>query len=136
VSATLRSCTTRARALRRNSTNAKHRLWYALRDKCPQWKFRRQHPIGRFVVDFAYPAAKLAIELDGGQHASSHKKDEARTSALAKNGYRVIRFWNTDVLKNTDGVIDYIVRALTDTHLTPTLSALKGGVESNLCPLS
>src|SRR5437763_13782836 len=72
--------------------------WFALRDRLPGWKFRRQHPIGRRIVDFACPDRKLAIELDGGQHALREEADERRSVELARRGYRVIRFWNNEVL--------------------------------------
>ena len=71
-------------------------------------KIRRQHPIGRHIVDFAVPARKLAIEIDGGQHASTGAADARRTLQLAVHGYRVIRFWNNDVLGNLDGVLETV----------------------------
>ena len=108
----LRSKTHRARRLRHSATDAERRLWFRLRTLVLPWKIRRQHPIGPYVVDFACPARKLAIELDGGQHAVQLEKDKARTEELARLGYRVIRFWNHDVLTNTDGVSEAIVRAL------------------------
>ena len=78
---------------------------------CPI-RFRRQHPIGRYVVDFACPAAKLVIELDGGQHATSLEEDEMRSREIARRGYRVIRFWNGDVMENIGGVLETIYREL------------------------
>jgi len=87
-------------------------LWWTLRDFLPQYRFRRQHPIGRFVVDFACPQRRLAIEIDGGQHATSETKDQLRTAELARRGYRVIRFWNNDVLSNASGVVEIIWREL------------------------
>jgi very-short-patch-repair endonuclease len=83
-----------------------------------RWEFNgnalsgRQHPIGRRIADFACPACKLAIELDGGQHASAAEADAARTAELVAHGYRVIRFWNNEVLENLDGVMETIGRAL------------------------
>jgi very-short-patch-repair endonuclease len=109
---TLRIKTLRARRLRRDATDVESRLWRALREKCPQWKFRRQHPIGKRVVDFACPERRLAIELDGGQHAEQSEADELRSAELAQSGYRVIRFWNADVLQNIDGVLETILRVL------------------------
>jgi len=78
----------------------------------PQYRFRRQHPIGRFVVDFACPQRKLAIEIDGSQHATNEARDRSRTTELARRGYRVIRFWNNDVLNNASGVVEIIWREL------------------------
>ena len=73
---------------------------------------RRQHPIGRYVVDFASPRGKLAIELDGGQHALREAEDAARTDEVARRGYRVIRFWNGEVIHNLAGVLETIRREL------------------------
>jgi very-short-patch-repair endonuclease len=99
--------------LRRAATDAETLLWHALREKIPQYKFRRQHPIGQFVVDIACPARKLAIELDGGQHAERLAADASRSALLlAHHGYRIIRFWNSEVLKNTAGVLETIRSAL------------------------
>ena len=76
-----------------------------MRERCPGWTFRRQRPIGNYIVDFACSSAKLAIELDGGQHAERTAEDAARTAGLAEHGYRVVRFWNNDILANIDGVL-------------------------------
>ena len=101
-----------ARRLRRDATNVERLLWFALRERLPAWKFRRQHPIGRRVVDFACPERKLAIELDGGQHALREEADESRSAEPAQRGYRVIRFWNSEVLTNLDAVLAAIRGAL------------------------
>jgi very-short-patch-repair endonuclease len=101
-----------ARRLRRNATEAEKRLWWALRELPPGRRFRRQHPIGRHVVDFACPARKLAIELDGGQHALQQNRDNTRSADIARHGYRVIRFWNNDVISNIAGVVEMILRQL------------------------
>ena len=86
-------------------TDAERRLWSHLRaSQLGGTKFTRQFPIGSHVVDFACRSLRLAIELDGGQHADS-PIDEARTRAIEAHGYRLIRFWNNDVLANTDGVL-------------------------------
>jgi very-short-patch-repair endonuclease len=124
----LRPRTRLARQLRRKATDAEQRLWFALRDAHFSWRFRRQHPIGKFVADFACPARKLVVELDGGQHADRVNEDAIRTAELGRYGYRVLRFWNNDVLTNTDGVLQVIGTALEAVpHLTPTLSAPGGG---------
>jgi very-short-patch-repair endonuclease len=103
----------RARELRRDSTDAEQRLWRNLRDRgLSGHKFARQEPIGPYVVDFVCRQRKLVIELDGGQHADQVDRDADRTAALQQLGYRVIRFWNNDVLVNTEGVLSEIVREL------------------------
>jgi very-short-patch-repair endonuclease len=100
-----------ARKLRRKSTDAENRLWYHLRGRCFEGaKFLRQFPIGNFVADFACRDAHLAIELDGGQHTP--EADAPRTKVIEAFGYRVLRFWNNDVLANTEGVLDVIRREL------------------------
>ena len=97
-----------ARKLRNTMTDAERRLWSHLRaSQLDGAKFTRQLPIGDFVVDFACRSARLAIELDGGQHADN-LADDARTKIIEAHGYRVIRFWNNDVLQNTDGVLTAI----------------------------
>ena len=108
----LRPRTLTARRLRRDATDAERLLWRALRASGMTWRFRRQHPIGRYIADFACPAGKLVIELDGGQHSAQAEADSARSAALARHGYRVIRFWNNDVIGNIEGVVATIETAL------------------------
>ena len=100
-----------ARKLRADPTEAEKRLWSRLRSAQLGAKFTRQFPIGNFVVDFACRSLRLAIELDGGQHADS-ATDGARTRVIEAHGYRVIRFWNNDVLANTDGVLTVIMQEI------------------------
>jgi len=101
-----------ARALRKNMTPQERKLWYLLRDRrFAGYKFRRQLPLGRFVVDFACWQAKLVIELDGGQHSENVDYDEVRTLWLARHGWRVVRFWNNDLL-DMENVLMVIVAAL------------------------
>lgn len=101
-----------ARRLRRASTEAEARLWSRLRSRQIEGaKFVRQFPIGPHIADFACRDAGLAIELDGGQHAES-PTDSARTTLIEAHGYTVIRFWNHDVLANTEGVLEEIRQAL------------------------
>lgn len=96
-----------ARKLRRNQTEAEKRLWWHLRARQLEGaKFVRQFPIGPHIADFACRDAHLAIELDGGQH--SEAADAPRTAVIETFGYRIIRFWNHDVLANTEGVIEAI----------------------------
>jgi very-short-patch-repair endonuclease len=93
-------------------TDAERKLWNVLRNRGLGVKFRRQVPIGPYVVDFAAISERLVIEVDGGQHAESDR-DKARDDFLASNGLRVLRFWNRDVLVNLDGVVSTVQRALT-----------------------
>jgi very-short-patch-repair endonuclease len=102
-----------ARRLRQDATDAERRLWSALRDRrLSEYRFRRQFPIGRFIVDFACTRRHLIVEADGSQHADS-EADRARTAWLEEQGWRVLRFWNNDVLTNTNGVVETILKELT-----------------------
>jgi very-short-patch-repair endonuclease len=94
-------------------TDAERAIWRLLRDRRMEgWRFRRQEPIGRCIVDFICFEARLVIEVDGGQHFES-KVDEERDAYLRSQGFRVLRLWNTDVLANRDGVYRIIMTALT-----------------------
>jgi very-short-patch-repair endonuclease len=85
-------------------------LWFRLRDRqLAGWKFKRQVPIDRFFVDFYCADAKLIVEIDGGQHGQIRERDATRTKVLEAMGYLVLRFWNNDVLLNTDGVLETIL---------------------------
>jgi very-short-patch-repair endonuclease len=100
------------RKLRGAQTDAERKLWFALRDRrLGGLKFVRQEAIGPFIVDFACRERRLVVEVDGGQHAES-AKDAARDAYLARENYRVIRFWNNDVLTNRDGVLLTILDTL------------------------
>jgi very-short-patch-repair endonuclease len=104
--------TTLQRKLRREPTEAEKRLWYSLRaGQLDGYKFVRQIGIGPYIVDFACRDARLIVEVDGGQHADS-KDDAERTAFLNELGYRVMRFWNNEVLSNTDGVLETVRAAL------------------------
>jgi very-short-patch-repair endonuclease len=111
----------RCRELRSSASNAEKRLWSCLRNRqLLGFKFRRQHPVGRFIVDFYCHEARLAIEIDGGQHAEEHQSayDARRTELLQAKGIRVIRFWNNEVLQNLEGVLETIVATLCSLTLT------------------
>jgi len=96
-------------------TEAEAGLWSRLRDhRLDGWSFRRQHPIPPYFADFACVEANLIVEVDGGQHAES-KSDMVRDRNLVERGWRVLRFWNNDVLGNTDGVLQQILAALAPT---------------------
>ncbi|TPK58611.1 endonuclease domain-containing protein [Mesorhizobium sp. B2-4-15] len=108
-----------ARSLRRAMTEAEERLWQELRDRrLDRIKFRRQTPIGKYVADFVCLEAGLIIEIDGSQHAESDT-DRIRKAELESKGFRVLRFWNDDVLKDIDGVCDTIIAYVRDTTLQP-----------------
>jgi very-short-patch-repair endonuclease len=103
--------TRRARALRTNATDAERRLWSVLRGgHIDGHKFRRQVPIGRYIADFVCADHKLIVEADGGHH--SVEADAARTQFLESQGYCVMRFWNPEILANTDGVVRAIAAQL------------------------
>jgi len=108
----IRQRTAVARRLRRDMTEAEQRLWRGLRELKWPSRFRRQHPVGRYIVDFACPGAHLAIEIDGGQHAMMREADDARSSEIAAHEYRIIRFWNNDVMENLEGVLHTISEEL------------------------
>ena len=115
-----------ARRLRRESTSAELRLWNRLRSRAIDGhKFVRQQPIGRYVVDFICRERRLVIELDGGQHADN-PRDLIRDQWLCEHNYRVLRFWNNDVMSNMDGVLETIAEALR-TDAPPHPSSACGG---------
>ena len=102
-----------AKQLHRNQTPAEAKLWARLRaHRMKGIHFRNQHAIGKYVVDFCAPRRKLIIELDGSQHLDQEEYDTERTSFLESKGYRVLRFWNGDVMKDPDGVMRAIDMAL------------------------
>jgi primosomal protein N' (replication factor Y) len=102
----------RARTLRSGQTDAERWLWRHLRNRqVGGWRFRRQHPIPPYIVDFACVEAKLIVEADGGQHAAS-PTDPIRDQRLRDAGWRILRFWNPDILKGIAGVIEMIAAEL------------------------
>ena len=116
----------RARKLRANQTDAERRLWSVLRNRrLGTYKFRRQHRLGIYFVDFVCIEHRLIIEADGGQHVDS-AYDDKRTAWLMSQGWRVIRFWNDDILANTEAVILAIVEAL-DSPTAPSPSQPTAG---------
>jgi len=110
----------RARRLRRQQTDAESKLWARLRARqlCGA-KFRRQHAIGPFIADFCTVERGLVIELDGGQHATQAQADQRRSAYLERSGYRVLRFWDNEVLMNMEAVLQRIFQALNDPHPCP-----------------
>jgi very-short-patch-repair endonuclease len=110
----------RARKLRKNLTDVENKLWSRLRGRqLSGVKFRRQQPIGPFIVDFCCVERRLVVELDGGQHAERNTADERRTRLVERFGYRVLRFWDNELLSNLDGVLERINEALESPHPFP-----------------
>ena len=112
----------KARQLRRNPTDVERLLWQRLRFwQVDDYKFRRQQPLGNYIVDFVCLQKRLIVELDGGQHAEQTNYDAERDAWLCHQGFTVLRFWNNDVLKNIEGVMELIVKSLqgTPTSILP-----------------
>ena len=117
----------RARSLRSNLTDAENYLWRHLRFRqISGHKFRRQRPIGPYIVDFVCLEQKLIIELDGGQHNENQASDVKRDTWLRSEGYEILRFWNDDVLTKLNGVKDVIFQSL---NMPPPLSSPESGEE-------
>jgi very-short-patch-repair endonuclease len=101
----------KARELRRSETDAERKLWHFLRDRqLGGHKFRRQHPVGPYLADFACVERGLIVELDGGQHAEQQRYEARRTEFLIARGFKVIRFWDNEVLTQTSAVLESILR--------------------------
>lgn len=122
-----------SRQLRQNMTDVERKLWQHLRGKQFAVKFRRQYPIGSYIVDFVCLGKRFIIELDGGQHSDQHQYDFKRDSYLRAQGFTVLRLWNHEVMENMEGVLKVIWDFInpTSTRLpvaTPTLTLpLRGG---------
>ena len=126
----------RARQLRSNSTSAERKLWRFLRSlKGQGFHFRRQVPIDHLIVDFACYSARIVIEVDGGQHntASGRRVDVARDDYLRHHSFRVLRYWNNEVIANIDGVTHEIQSALGLTAATPTPNPSPQGGRGGAC---
>jgi len=124
--------TKRARRLRSNTTDAEARIWRALRrNQIKNAGFRRQHPMGPFILDFYCPSLRLGIEIDGGQHSFDENRlsDERRSQWFSERGILIVRFWNNDVLANTVGVLSAIARVVDERirAQTPSLPLSGGG---------
>ena len=121
-----------AKALRTNQTDAELKIWQAIRaGRLMHYKFKRQVPIAEFIVDFVCFEQKLIIEIDGGQHAEN-SEDLLRDAKLIKMGFRVLRFWNNDVIQNLEGVLMTILEHLQAT--TPLPSPLVEQLSGRLNP--
>jgi very-short-patch-repair endonuclease len=109
----------KVRLLRKNSTDSEKRFWSQLRNRrLNGWKFRRQFPIGQYIVDFECYELKLIVEVDGGQHADQEFYDSKRTEFLKWKGYQVIRFWNNEVLGNLEGVLEALTLTLSQRRVS------------------
>ena len=116
----MRKETSRARILREKSTDAERVLWRLLRNRqLTGYKFRRQVPIGRYIVDFLCSERKLVVEIDGGQHQEQAGYDFERTQFLESRGYRVVRFWNSQIFEELDGVQEAILLTLDEGTPSP-----------------
>ncbi len=119
----VRSIVATARKLRRSSTDVERKLWHRIRDKQVEgFRFRRQRPIEKYIVDFICLEARLIVELDGGQHAENVAHDQKRSAFLHERGYRVLRFWNSEVIENIEGVLERLREVLLLTRINPTLT--------------
>jgi very-short-patch-repair endonuclease len=109
-----------ASRLRNNQTDAEKRLWHVLRNRrLAGLKFRRQFSFPPYIVDFVCLEHRIIVEVDGGQHAENVAYDSERTQFLEGQGYRVLRFWNNDVLENTEEVLNGILKELNTPHPSP-----------------
>jgi very-short-patch-repair endonuclease len=108
----LKKKTAFAKSLRKQMTDSEQRLWFLLRaHRFAGMKFKRQHPIGPYIVDFVSVRQKIVVEVDGGQHLEN-QLDVKRDAWLREHGFRVLRFWNSDVLKETEAVLQVILEAI------------------------
>jgi adenine-specific DNA-methyltransferase len=99
--------------MRHVPTEAEKKFWWMVRDRrLGGHKFKRQHPIGSYIADFACLEAKLIVELDGGQHAKRQEHDTKRDAVFASQGFRVVRFWNGEFLKNQEAAADQLLQQL------------------------
>jgi very-short-patch-repair endonuclease len=113
------------RRLRTEMTDAEKKLWRALRSRSIGWKFRRQVPLGPYIVDFVCFESRVVVEVDGGQHATS-RMDRVRDEYFSARGYQVLRFWNNDVLRNLEGVLTVIAQS-DPSPGAPAFAALRRG---------
>ena len=119
----VRAIVAAARKLRRRSTDVERTLWQQIRNKqIAEFRFRRQRPIGKYIVDFVCLDAKLIVELDGGQHGEDVAYDTRRTAFLESLGFRVLRFWNNEVIENMEGVLARVLEQLQLAESNPSLA--------------
>ncbi|MGB7293984.1 MAG: DUF559 domain-containing protein [Candidatus Aminicenantales bacterium] len=116
-----------ARILRKRSTGAENFLWKQIRAKrLNRMKFRRQEPIGKYIVDFVCREKKIIIELDGGQHSEQREKDQERDEWLRSEGFRVLRFWNNDILRKIEDILEITLKECLESP-SPSSPPIKGG---------
>ena len=116
----MQSAKAKARELRKQSTDAENALWYFLRNRqLTGYKFRRQAPVGKYIVDFLCFERKLVVELDGGQHQERTTYDSERTKMLEARGYRVVRFWSSQIFEEIESVQEAILIALNEGTPSP-----------------
>ncbi len=126
-----------ARDLRRTLTPAEQVLWAAVRGRRMEGlRLRCQHPVGPFVLDFFYPAAKLVVEVDGAIHEQQREQDQACTEHLQQYGYRILRFTNAQVLGDLDTVMDQIIQATLDTPAEQCTHRKKPAILEAAVPLT
>ena len=126
-----KSLTPFAKQLRKRSTDAENLLWRNLqRKQIEGFKFRRQQPIGNCIVDFVCLTKKIVIEIDGGQHAVYQESDRIRDAWFRTNGFRVLRFWNTELFENLEGVLETTRSELLTPSLNPSRQGREGSIEN------
>ena len=122
----------RAKSLRTNQTDAEQRLWYYLRaHRFMGMKFKRQKPVGNYIVDFVCFAPMLVVEIDGGQHAEQVVYDRRRDTYLQGEGFTVLRFWNNQVLNETDAVLESIRQTLITLSPDPSPASGRGVIDAS-----
>ena len=122
----------RARQLRRNPTEFERLIWQRLRFwQINGFKFRRQHPLGNYIVDFVFLEKRLVGEIDGGQHADEREHDRKRDAWLREQGFIVLRFWNSDIVENMEGVLQSILDNLRSTPFLSPSPQGEGGGQNN-----
>lgn len=127
--------TAKARILRDKQTAAEQLLWSRLRNRqLGGWKFRRQHGIGPYILDFVCLEAGLVVEVDGGQHAAQHAYDESRSEFLRSQGLTVLRFWNNEVLEQTEAVLERVCAILASPSPLPSPRRGEGGIVKKRSP--
>jgi len=116
-----------AKKLRKRSTDAENKLWRHLRAQRLQgFKFRRQEPIGKYIVDFVCYEKRIIIELDGGQHSEHEEEDQIRDEWFRSGGFKILRFWNNDVLSQTEEILEIIAKRCLESP-SPSSPPIKGG---------